>query len=212
MLFNSVLFLFVFLPLVWAAYYLPWRKARNPVLLLASLVFYVWGGREQVFVLLLSIILNYLLGLSFWVFDRSRKLVLILGITLNLSLLAFYKYINFLVSNLNLSLAWFDLAPLAVGSVVAPLGISFFTFHALSYLIDLYQAKAAPQKNPLKFALYLAVFPKILAGPILKYQDAEHQLADRTCHAAILPGRDQTFYHRAGEENLDCQSPGGGGR
>ena len=191
MLFNSVIFLFLFLPGVWAVYYLPWRKARNPLLLLASLFFYAWGGREQVLVLLLSIVLNYLLGLSFGVSERARKPLLILGITLNLSLLAFYKYASFLVSNLNLSLAWLDFTPLAVSSVVAPLGISFFTFHALSYLMDLYRAKAAPQRNPVKFALYLAVFPKILAGPILKYQDAEHQLTDRavTSHSFLVGTR-----------------------
>ena len=180
MLFNSVIFLFLFLPGTWALYYLPWRRARNAVLLLASLLFYLWGGRDQVWVLLLSIGMNYLLGLSFGVPGRAGKPLLVLGIALNLSLLAFYKYAGFLVANLNLSLAWFGLAPLATSNVVAPLGISFFTFHALSYLMDLYHTRAEPQRNPVNFTLYLAVFPKILAGPILKYQDAEHQLADRT--------------------------------
>ena len=180
MLFNSVIFLFLFLPGTWALYYLPWRRARNAVLLLASLLFYLWGGRDQVWVLLLSIGMNYLLGLSFGVPGRAGKPLLVLGIALNLSLLAFYKYAGFLVANLNLSLAWFGLAPLAMSTVVAPLGISFFTFHALSYLMDLYHTRAEPQRNPVNFTLYLAVFPKILAGPILKYQDAEHQLADRT--------------------------------
>jgi alginate O-acetyltransferase complex protein AlgI len=202
MLFSSVIFLFCFLPAVWAAYYLSWKKSRNLVLLLASLIFYVWGGREQVFVLLFSILVNYLLGLGFHLLDRIpargkpgidraeantlkakalrlRELFLILGITLNLTILVFYKYINFLVSNLNLSLAWFDFSSIAMGKITAPLGISFFTFHSLSYLIDIYQSKAIPQRNPLKFALYLSVFPKILAGPILKYQDAENQLAER---------------------------------
>jgi len=202
MLFSSVLFLFFFLPCAWAAYYLSWRKSRNLVLLLASLIFYVWGEREHVFVLLLSILINYLIGISFYLLDHvpgqgrrafdsaggnaseasklmARKLILVLGITLNLMLLAFYKYVNFLVSNLNLSLAWFDFGSIDISRISAPLGISFFTFHALSYVIDTYRSQGMPQKNPLRFALYLAVFPKILAGPILKYHNAENQLADR---------------------------------
>ena len=203
MLFSSVIFLFLFLPAAWAAYYLSWNKGRNPVLLLASLVFYVWGGREQVFILLLSVLLNYAIGISFLLFDRLgaarmagvaasgapgsaaradrvRRLLLVLGISLNLALLAFYKYFNFFVSNLSQTFGWLGLGPLPMANIVAPLGISFFTFHALSYLCDIYQAKGDPQRNPINLALYLTVFPKILAGPILKYQDAEHQLADRT--------------------------------
>jgi len=180
MLFNSALFLFIFLPGAWAAYHLSWRKARNPILLLASLVFYLWGGRDQVLVLLLSIVINYLLGWLFLLPGQSRRLVLTLGIALNLALLACYKYIGFLVSNLNPILSRLEFAAFAGSGIVAPLGISFFTFHALSYLVDLYRGRAAPQLNPCKFALYLAVFPKILAGPILKYQDAEHQLGERT--------------------------------
>lgn len=202
MLFNSVLFLFVFLPLVWAAYWLCPKKPRDLVLLLASIVFYVWGGREQVVVLLLSIVLNYLLGWSFSIFDRSRKVVFILGITLNLALLVFYKYVTFLVSNLNQLLAWLNLVPITVDNVIAPLGISFFTFHALSYLIDVYQTKAPPQKDPLKLALYLAVFPKILAGPILKYRDAEHQLAGRTVNSQSVAAGIRRFVVGLGKKTL----------
>ena len=202
MIFSSVIFLFFFLPFAWSIYYLSWKKWQNLILLLASLIFYIWGGREQVFVLFLSILLNYLVGVSFHLIDSVtaggrlgfdsagtdhsqlnllpfRKLLLVLGITLNLGILTFYKYINFLVDNLNLSLAWFDFPSIAMAKVMAPLGISFFTFHALSYLMDMYRYDAAPQRNLLKLALYFAVFPKILAGPILKYRDAESQLGDR---------------------------------
>jgi alginate O-acetyltransferase complex protein AlgI len=201
MLFSSVIFLFFFLPCAWAAYYLSWKGSRNFILLLASLVFYVWGEREYVFVLLLSILINYLIGISFCFLDqlpgketpefdsassisavntlRARKFILIIGITLNLALLGFYKYVNFLVSNLDISLTWFDFGSIAIGRISAPIGISFFTFHALSYLIDTYQSQGTPQRNPLRLALYLAVFPKILAGPIIEYCQAENQLADR---------------------------------
>ncbi len=202
MLFNSVVFLFFFLPCAWSAYTLSWKSSRNLVLLLASLLFYVWGEREQCLILILSILLNYLLGVAFchldgrshvkrpegdsaWVNDsssnhlRARKLLFILGITLNLTLLGFYKYVNFLVLNLNLSLSWFDLGSIDIRRVSAPLGISFFTFHALSYLADTYQSRGMPQKDPLRLALYLAVFPKLLAGPILQYRHAEDQLAER---------------------------------
>jgi alginate O-acetyltransferase complex protein AlgI len=211
MIFSSVIFLFFFLPLLWTIYYLSMKRWRNLVLLLASLIFYIWGGRELVFVLLLSILLNYLVGLSFHFIDRAtgggrpgsdfaevnepplnllrlRKSLLVLGIVLNLILLTFYKYINFLVDNLNQSLAWLHVPSIAFDRVAAPLGISFFTFHALSYLIDTYRRQSSPQRNPLKLALYFAVFPKILAGPILKYRDAENQLGERseTSQALLL--------------------------
>ncbi len=225
MIFSSVIFLFFFLPFVWTAYYLSWKKSQNLILLLASLIFYTWGGREQVFVLLLSILVNYLVGLIFYLIDRTtvegrvrvdfagasasqpnlhnlRKLLFILGMILNLALLTYYKYINFLVYNLNLSLGWLDSDSIAMDKVVTPLGISFFTFHALSFLIDTYQCKAAPQKNPLKLALYLAVFPKILAGPILRYCDAENQLAERRVTAQTLSIGIQRFIIGLGKKVL----------
>ena len=170
--------------------------------LLASLVFYVWGEREHFFVLLLSILINYLIGLSFCLLDRppgkgmpgfdsaggnvseantlrARRLILIIGITLNLVLLGFYKYVNFLVSNLNLSLAWFDFGSIAIDKDQCPLSGSHFSPFMRCHTSLTLSGRGKPQKNPLKLALYLAVFPKILAGPILKYHDAEHQLADR---------------------------------
>jgi alginate O-acetyltransferase complex protein AlgI len=225
MIFNSVIFLFFFLPFVWSSYYLSLKKWQNLVLLLASLIFYIWGGREQVFVLLLSILVNYLTGLSFHLVDGAtaagrpespfaeandrrhylftvRKLLFALGITLNLLLLTFYKYINFLVDNLNLSLAWLDFPSIAMAKVAAPLGISFFTFHALSYMIDIYRRDAAPQRNLLKLALYFAVFPKILAGPILKYHDAEHQLSDRRATSQTLVIAIQRFIIGLGKKVL----------
>jgi alginate O-acetyltransferase complex protein AlgI len=215
MIFSSVIFLFFFLPFVWSIYYLSLKKWQNLFLLSASLVFYIWGGREQVFVLLLSIVVNYLVGLSFYTIDGAtesndrrhylsalRKMMLILGIALNLLLLTFYKYINFLVDNLNLSLAWLDFPSIALAKVAAPLGISFFTFHALSYLMDLYRHDAAPQRNPLKLALYVAVFPKILAGPILKYRDAEHQLSDRRPTSQTLVIAIQRFIVGLGKKVL----------
>jgi len=225
MIFSSVIFLFFFLPFACSIYYLSWKKWRNLVLLLASLIFYIWGGREQVFVLLLSILLNYLLGLSLDLADRAtargkpdfdfagakdsrpnrhafRKLLFSLGIALNLSILTFYKYINFLIFNLNLSLTGLHFPAIAMDNVVAPLGISFFTFHALSYLIDIYRYEAAPQRNPLKLALYLAIFPKILAGPILKYRDAENQLGERLETSHILLTAIQRFIIGLGKKVL----------
>ncbi len=235
MIFSSVIFLFFFLPCVWAVYYLSWKKAHDFALLLASLVFYAWGGREQVLVLLFSILVNYLVGLSFLIVDRvaverrtrlnpgsatpsqasvssPRKLLFILGITSNLALLTGYKYLNFLVANLNLSLGWLDFGPIALDQVVAPLGISFFTFHALSYLVETYQFKAAPQRNPLKFALYLAVFPKVLAGPILRYHDAENQLTERRITSRAFSIGIERFIIGLGKEGAHRQSPGCRGR
>jgi alginate O-acetyltransferase complex protein AlgI len=225
MIFSSVVFLFFFLPFVWPIYYLSRKNWQNFVLLLASLIFYTWGGREQVLVLLLSILINYFVGLSFHIIDKAtagvrpeldfagsndsrphlvalRKLLFILGITLNLILLTFYKYINFLVYNLNLSLAWLHFPSIAMDNIAAPLGISFFTFHALSYLIDTYRYEAAPQRNPLKLALYLAVFPKIMAGPILRYHDAENQLGERLATSLTLLLAIQRFIIGLGKKVL----------
>ena len=200
MLFNSVIFIFFFIPFVWIAYLLSWRRSRNLLLLLASIIFYVWGEKDGAVVLFASILFNYLMGL--WldavvrrdsggpasqvtvhfgartgVPSRLRKRLLAAGVAGNLALLVCYKYTGFLLANLGGFQQGF-LPPATVG-IHTPLGISFFTFHALSYLIDIYRSDGKAQKNPLNFSLYMAMFPKILAGPILQYRDAAAQLTQR---------------------------------
>jgi alginate O-acetyltransferase complex protein AlgI len=188
MVFSSVIFLFFFLPVALALAFFPWNRWRNGTLVLVSLAFFAWGGHEQVFVLCASIGFNYLAALALERAGQTapaekaafrKKAVLAAGIAANLGLLVFYKYAGFIVGNLDLLLGRPDAAKIAFANVHAPLGISFFTFHALSYLVDVYRGDAFAEKNPFRPALYLSFFPKILAGPILPFRDAQRQLGAR---------------------------------
>ena len=188
MVFSSVIFLFFFLPVALALTFCPWNRWRNGTLVLVSLAFFAWGGHEQVFVLCASIGFNYLAALALGRAGQTasaekaafrKKAVLAAGIAANLGLLVFYKYAGFIVGNLDLLLGWPDAAKIAFANVHAPLGISFFTFHALSYLVDVYRGDAVAEKNLLRPALYFSFFPKILAGPILPFRDAQRQLGAR---------------------------------
>ncbi|HWP22461.1 MAG TPA: MBOAT family O-acyltransferase [Candidatus Cryosericum sp.] len=179
MAFSTNLFLFLFLPVVIFCYYLLQEKFRNLFLLLASFAFFVWGSHEAAAVLLVSIAVNYVGGLlialatkrSVWL----KKTALALFILLNLGMLFYYKYAGFAVSVWNrLFSAGFDIKQAAL-----PLGISFFTFQGISYLVDLYRNPALLQKNPLRVALYLALFPKLLAGPIVQYHQFAGQFEGR---------------------------------
>ena len=185
MLFTEPAFLFFFLPIVLALYYIPIRWHRNAVLLLSSLVFYAWGEPRFVLVLFASFLLNYLMGL--WLgrtlgTPGARK-VLALAVALNLAILVFWKYANFFVANLNVALSAAGIHPFELAHITLPLGISFFTFHAMSYVIDIYRGNAPAQKNPLNIAMYLSLFPQLIAGPIVRYKDIAGQLDERSVTA-----------------------------
>jgi alginate O-acetyltransferase complex protein AlgI len=177
MVFSSPTFLFLFLPLVLALYALAPRGLRNVTLLVASLAFYAFDRPAIALVMVASIALNW--GLGLWV-QSSRanaKLVVALAVALNLGLLGFFKYWNFLWDNLEalgLGLTRFPQDPVAL-----PIGISFFTFQALSYVIDVQRGEGRAQRNPLDFGLYIALFPQLIAGPIVRYRDVAEQLATR---------------------------------
>jgi alginate O-acetyltransferase complex protein AlgI len=174
MLFSTPLFLFWFLPIVLLIYVLlPGIRARNTWLLLASLVFYAWGEPGFILMLLLSALVNYVIGRAM---ERGpaparRKGIAALGIIINIGLLLFFKYANLAVDNLNVLLQ-------ALGSKPVP-AISFFTFHALSYLIDIYRQKQRAATNPQNVALYIFFFPQLIAGPILRWHAIAPQLASR---------------------------------
>jgi alginate O-acetyltransferase complex protein AlgI len=181
MVFSSPVFLFLFLPFILGAYFVVPRRLRNTLLLVASLFFYVWGEKLYVLVLLSSIVLNY--GLGLWI-DRVRGpraagLAIALAVFVNLGLLGTFKYANFLSDNLNLLLFRLHLPLLQLPPVHLPLGISFFTFHALSYVIDVYRREVPALKNPVNFALYISFFPQSIAGPIVRYNDVAKQLIYR---------------------------------
>ncbi len=175
MLFSSVTFLFAFLPILFILYLLCPAKGRNILLLLASIFFYAWGEPRYVFIMLATIIINYFGALAINKWHAQRTLILVLSIILDLSFLFYFKYFNFLIENINL-LFKSHIDPL---SIVMPIGISFYTFQAMSYLIDVYRGDIKVQKNILKLALYVTLFPQLVAGPIVKYRDIAAELEKR---------------------------------
>ena len=177
MLFSSVFFISVFLPAVLLLYYLCPSGKRNYILLLSSYFFYAWGDAEFLWVMFLSILINYTGAIVLSGFSRqpSRKIILILFIVLDLLPLLYFKYFNFTLRNLSACFG-FDYR---LRNIILPLGISFYTFQGLSYLVDVYRKDVAAQKDPLKLALYITFFPQLIAGPILKYHEVERQIEDR---------------------------------
>ena len=175
MLFSSVSFLFMFLPLVCAAYFLVRRELKNDVLLAASILFYAWGEPRYLAVMLTTILINYAGAM---LIDRHRsrgKLILALSVVADLSFLFYFKYFNFVLTNVN-SLFHAGFEPL---NVVMPIGISFYTFQAMSYLVDVYRGETPVQKSVYKLALYVSLFPQLIAGPIVKYRDVADQIDGR---------------------------------
>ena len=146
-------------------------------MLIFSLIFYSWGEPKYVLLMIISIFINYIFGLIIdKAQNKSKKLVLFLSVIINLSLLAYFKYFNFIVSNLN---KVFQTNIFAAKEIALPIGISFYTFQVMSYIIDLYRGDIKVQKNPLKLALYISFFPQLIAGPIVKYHDIENQINKR---------------------------------
>ncbi len=184
MVFSSPTFLFVFLPIVLACYALTPRAGKNTVLLASSLVFYAWGGGWFLGWLLASIAANWVFGLLAHA-CRSRRLrmrlrVTVLGsVAFNVGLLAWFKYANFFVDQLSSVLVAMDGSPIAWSAVMLPIGISFFTFQANSYVFDIAQGDAGLMRNPLDFALYVSLFPQLIAGPIVRYQEIDQQIRRR---------------------------------
>jgi alginate O-acetyltransferase complex protein AlgI len=182
MVFSSPIFLFLFLPVVLAIYVLmPGLKAKNNWLLLMSLMFYAWGEVLFIFLLLGSTVMNYYLGL--WV-DRTedigrRKLAVGLAVAANIGLLAFFKYADFVVRTLNSVGHLAGFAPIPQPNILLPIGISFFTFHALSYVVDIYRRKWKAATDPRDTALYIFFFPQLIAGPILRWSSIAPQLIQR---------------------------------
>jgi alginate O-acetyltransferase complex protein AlgI len=181
MLFASPIFLFLFLPATLLAYYALPRVWRNAVLLVASLVFYAWGELRYVPLILGSVLFNWWMGIR--VSDASTQVIrrrwLALAIAGNLGTLAVFKYANFAVANLNAIAPIFWVGPVALAAIPLPLGISFFTFHAISYVVDVYKRNADAQKHMPDFALYILLFPQLIAGPIIRWRDIAAQIPGR---------------------------------
>ena len=181
MVFSSITFLFLFLPVVLLIYFLSPTRWKNNVLLVASLIFYAWGEKVFVLVMLVSILLNYASALLIERFrERKRdRVVLIISLVANLGLLIGFKYANFLADNLNVLLGMVGAATITLQPIHLPIGISFFTFHAISYVVDVYRKEVKADPNPAGIALYITLFSQLVAGPILRYHEVAGQIARR---------------------------------
>ena len=183
MVFSSTIFLCVYLPLVLLGYYICPKKGKNLFLLIVSLIFYAWGEPKYVFLMIFSILVNYVFGL---LMDKHRenkkrlKLLLVISVIIDLGLLSVFKYTDFIITNINSVFgAGFDLLNIAL-----PIGISFYTFQAMSYTIDVYRDDVRVQRNLIDFVMYITMFPQLIAGPIVRYSDIQDQLAERNVTAA----------------------------
>ncbi len=180
MVFSSLLFTFFFLPAVMLVYFLAKDKYRNYILLAASLTFYAYGEPEFVLIMLASIFINYGFAVAIDRFRDSRttsRLLLIIDAAANLGILFIFKYLDFAISVMNQVAG----TGFGVKGIALPIGISFFTFQALSYVIDVYRGQVEVQKNPMLLALYISFFPQLIAGPIVRYKTIEQQITDRQC-------------------------------
>lgn len=178
MLFSSIPFLYYFLPAVIAVYFAVPRGAKNTVLLLFSLIFYGWGEPKLLFLMIFTILLFWGCGLAMGRAgeQKIRKRCLLVSVVISVALLGLFKYADFFIGSFNaLTGLGFPMLRLAL-----PVGISFYTFQCLSYTIDVYRGEVPPQKNILSFGAYVAMFPQLIAGPIVRYSDIARQLENRT--------------------------------
>ncbi len=188
MVFASPIFVFLFLPIVLALTCLARPPLRNGILLVASLFFAAWGDPRLVWVMLAATLVNHGFGLAIGRGGERSGLLLTLAVVLNLGLLGYFKYADFFAANL--SLLGLEVSLRRAGM---PLGISFYTFHSLSYLIDIHRKKCQPQRNLFSLALYISFFPKLMAGPIVRYCDLQDQLSSRATSLEKLTSGVQRF-------------------
>ena len=175
MLFSTMTFVFMFLPIVLVLYLVTKKELHNPILLISSIIFYAWGEPKYLAIMLLTILINWLGAIGVDKFKNHKKLVLALTIIANLGFLIYFKYFNFLIDNCN-NIFHSHIDPL---NIVMPIGISFYTFQALSYVVDVYRGDCNVQKDIYKLALYICLFPQLIAGPIVKYHDVAEQIDSR---------------------------------
>ena len=178
MLFSSIPFLYYFLPAVIILYFVAPKCLKNTVLLLSSLIFYAWGEPRYVFLMIATVLFNYIIGI---LIEKSRgkwlsKFFVTLSVIASLAVLGYFKYADFFIKNFN-ALTGVSIPLL---KIALPIGISFYTFQILSYTVDVYRGNVAAQKNPITLGAYIALFPQLIAGPIVRYVDVEKQLTERT--------------------------------
>ena len=176
MLFSGIPFLYYYLPVVLLLYAISPKKLKNTVILLSSLVFYAWGEPRLVALMAVTVLCGYVLALLTVRFEKYKKVFLILSLVFSLGFLCYYKYADFFIANFNLATG----LSLPLLRVTLPIGISFYTFQILSYNIDVYRGNVEVQKNPINLGAYIAFFPQLIAGPIVRYSDIARQLKERT--------------------------------
>ena len=201
MSFTTIEFMFRFLPIFLIVYYVVPTRYKNMILLIGSFVFYAWGQHFYLLLLMLSIVVNYTFGRLIGERRAQRKPLLILGLIYNFGLLVFFKYTNFFIENINALLT----APhiqIPTISVVMPLGISFYTFQVVSYLVDVYRGEQRPVKNIINLGVYIAMFPQVTSGPIGLYSELEPTLLRRHCSVLNLESGLKTFIIGMGAKML----------
>ena len=176
MLFSSIPFLFYFLPCVLLLYAISPKKLKNFTLLVCSLVFYAWGEPRLVLLMLATVLIGYVLGILTEKIPKCKKLFVTLAVVLSLGFLGYYKYVDFFITNINAVTG----LSIPLLKVALPIGISFYTFQLLSYNVDVYRGNVPAQKNFIDLAAYIALFPQLIAGPIVRYSDVAAQLKNRT--------------------------------
>jgi alginate O-acetyltransferase complex protein AlgI len=184
MVFSSIVFLFYFLPVFFLLYYLADKKYKNLIILLGSIFFYAWGAPKFIFILLGTTLVDFFVVRQI---DRQenatgRKLLLLLSLSINLGLLFYFKYCNFFVDNINFLLAKMGMSAVGWTSGVMPIGISFYTFETLTYVVDVYRRVHKPLRNFWDYQLYIILFPKLIAGPIIRFHDFADQIYDHNDH------------------------------
>ena len=176
MVFSSSIFIFGFLPILLLFYFLSPKKLKNYILLLFSLIFYAFGGIKYLFIMMFVVLVDFIGAILIDKSKSNKKSILIITIIINILVLMFYKYTNFLILNVN-NLFNIDIKLL---NIIMPIGISFYTFQAMSYVIDVYKKEVKVQKNYFLLLLYVSLFPQLIAGPIVRYKTIEKEITKRT--------------------------------
>lgn len=182
MVFSSLIFLFCFLPAFFLVYYLAGKRYKNAVILAGSILFYAWGAPRFIFVILGTTVIDFYTVRAMAASEKAaaRRALLLISLSINLGLLFYFKYLNFFEDNLNTVLQWVGAKPMEWTKLVLPIGISFYTFETITYVVDVYRRVHKPLRNFWDYQLYIILFPKLIAGPIIRYHDFASQIYDHT--------------------------------
>ena len=181
MVFSSITFLIYFLPIFLLAYHLTPNKFKNACILIFSIVFYAWGGPKFIFVILGTTFLDFFLvnKMSESKSEKAKKQLLVISLLMNIGLLFYFKYFNFFIDNINGLFSLAGIKEITWLKIVLPIGISFYTFESVTYVVDVYRGVHKPLKNFWHYQTYILLFPKLIAGPIVRYHDIADQITNR---------------------------------